>query len=152
MRTIGCGPIGAIASAMVASLVFHWQVKRWSRWIPEKSGKKKKNQLLKEYKNTLRAAKALSLAGFLIGLLCYKTGWLGGHDWRGAGIAFGLACFLPVAYIMLANIRHGTERIKEAMTAFVIDQKTPPKVLFVLMVLCFFGGVISVISLRLHPP
>jgi len=56
---------------------------------------------------------------------------MGDHDWRGLGIGFGLMSFLPVAYIAAANISHGTERIKEAMVAFVIDQKTPTKVLFI---------------------
>jgi hypothetical protein len=151
IRAIGYGPIGAILSAIIASLVFHWQVKHWSRWIPTKVGEKGKKQLLEEYKSTIRIAKTLSIAGFLIGCLFYATGWMGAYDWRGLGVGAGLASFLPVSYIVAANIMHGTERIKEAMVAFVIDQKTPPKVLFIFMGLCFVGGVVSAVSLLLRP-
>jgi ABC-type transport system involved in cytochrome c biogenesis permease subunit len=151
IRAIGCGPIGAILSAIIASLVFRWQVKHWSRWIPTKVGEKGKKQLLEEYKSTIRIAKALSIVGFLIGCLFYASGWLGKYDWRGLGVGGGLASFLPVSYIISANIMHGTERIKEAMVAFVIDQKAPAKVLFVFMGLCFVGGVVSAVSL-LHNP
>lgn len=151
IRAIGCGPIGAILSAIVASLVFHWQVKHWSRWIPAKVGEKGKKQLLQENKGTIGIAKALSIAGFLIGCLFYATGRMGNHDWRGLGVGVGLASFLPVSYIVVANIMHGTERIKEAMVAFVIDQKTPPKVLFIFMGICFIGGVASGVSLVLRP-
>jgi hypothetical protein len=151
IRAIGVGPIGAILSAIIAALVFHWQVKHWSRWIPTKVGEKGKKELLEEYRSTIRIAKALSIAGFLMGCLFYATGRMGNHDWRGLGIGAGLASFLPVSYIVAANIMHGTERIKEAMVAFVIDQKTPPKVLFIFMGLCFIGGVASVVSLVLRP-
>jgi hypothetical protein len=49
------------------------------------------------------------------------------HDWRGLGVGAGLASFLPVSYIVAANMMHGTERVKEAMVAFVIEQKLPPR-------------------------
>jgi len=58
--------------------------------------------------------------------------------------------FLPIAYIVAANIMHGTEKVKEALVAFVIDQKTPPKALFVFIGLCFVLGVVSAISLLLR--
>jgi len=151
VRAIGDGTTGAILSAIIAALVFHWQVKHWSHWIPTKIGEKGKKQLLEEYRSTIRIAKALSIAGFLMGCLFYATDQMGNHDWRGLGIGLGLASFLPVAYIVVTNIRHGTEKIKEAMVAFVIDQKTPPKVLFIFMGLCFIGGVASVVSLVLRP-
>jgi hypothetical protein len=151
IHSIGCGPIGAVISAIIASTVFHWQVRHWSRWIPSKCGEKGKNQLLKEYKNTNRIAKVFGLAGLFTGLLFYKAHWISDHDLRGLGVGAGLACVLPVSYIVAANIMHGTERIKEAMVAFVIDQKTPPKVLFIFMGLCFIGGVASVVSLVLRP-
>jgi len=151
IRAIGCGPVGAILSATIASLFFHWQVKRWSRWIPTKVSGKGKKRLLEEYKGIIRTAKALSLAGFLIGYLFYASGRMNKHDWRGLGVGMGLACFLPVFYIVTANILHGSERIKEAMVAFIIDQKTPTIVLFVFMGLCFVGGVVSAISLLFRP-
>jgi hypothetical protein len=151
IRAIACGPVGAILSAIIGSFVFHWLVKRWSRWIPTKVGEKGKKQLLQEYKNTLRIAKALSIGGFMIGFLFYASGWMDDHDWRGLGVGAGLASFLPVFYIVAANITHGAEGIKEAMVAFVIDQKTPTKVLFLLMGFCFVGGVVSAVSLLYKP-
>jgi ABC-type transport system involved in cytochrome c biogenesis permease subunit len=151
IRAVGCGPIGAILSAIIASLVFRWQAKHWSHWIPVKVREKGKKQLLEEYKSTIWIAKALSIGGFLIGGLFYANDWMDKYDWRGLGVGCGLASFLPVSYIVAANIIHGAEGVKEAMVAFVIDQKTPPKVLFAFMGLCFIGGVVSAVSL-LHKP
>jgi hypothetical protein len=151
IRAIGCGPIGAILSAIIASLVFRWQVKHWTRWIPTKVGEKGKKQLIEENKNANRIAKAFGLLGISAGSLFYINHWISDYDWRGLGIGAGLMAFLPIAYILMANIMHGTERIKEAMVAFVIDQKTPTKVLFFFMGLCFVGGVVSAVSLLRKP-
>jgi hypothetical protein len=60
--------------------------------------------------------------------------------------------FLPVAYVVAANITHGTEKVKEALVAFVIAQRTPPKVLFGLIGVCFITGVACAISVLLQPP
>ena len=151
IRSIGCGPIGAVISAIIVSLIFNWQVKHWSRWIPSKFGKKEKLQLLSEYKKTNRIAKVFGLVGFFTGLLYYKGHWMSGGDWRGMGIAFGLMASLPVGYIVAANVMHGTESVKEALVAFVIDQRTPPKLLFLFIGICFITGVICAISLLLQP-
>jgi hypothetical protein len=151
IRAIGNGTTGAILSAIIAGLIFQWQIKHWSRWIPAKVGEKGKKQLLEEYKITIQRATMLSIAGFLIGCLFYVTDWLADHDWRGLGVGLGLASFLPVFYIVAVTIMHGGEKVKEAMVAFVIDQKTPPKVLFIFMGLCFIVGVASVVSLLLRP-
>jgi hypothetical protein len=67
------------------------------------------------------------------------------------GIAFGLMASLPVGYIVAGNVMHGTESVKEALVAFVIDQRTPPKVLFVFIGICFITGVICAVSLLLQP-
>jgi hypothetical protein len=152
IRLIGCGPIGALISVIIASSIFHWQVKRWSHRLPSNFGKKEKTQLLKEYKNTNRIAKVFELAGISTVFIYYKGNSTTGSDWRGIGIAIGLMAFLPVAYIVAANVRHGTERVKEALVAFVIDQKTPPKMVFVFIGICFITGVICAISLLFQPP
>lgn len=143
--------IGAVLSALIASLLFHWQVKHWSRWIPANVGKKGKKQLLKENRSTLQIARAISIGGFLGGVIFYATGLMGDHDWRGLGIGLGLMVFLPVSYILAANVTRGSEKIKEAIVAYIIVQKTPPVVLFILSGLCFVGGVVSAVSLLLHP-
>jgi hypothetical protein len=152
IRSTGCGPIGAAISAIIASLIFTWQVKRWSHRLPTKFGNKAKDQLLKEYKNTNRIAKLFGLAGIFTMLLYYKNQHeMTGDDWRGIGIAVGLMAVLPVAYIFVANIMCGTEKVKEALVAFIIDQRTPPKVLVVFMGICFIIGAICAISFLLRP-
>jgi hypothetical protein len=147
IRAVGCGPILAILSAIVASVVFRWQVQRWSHWVPTKVGEKGKKQLLQENKDTIRIAKALSFFGFCVGCFFYVTGRMSKYDWRGLGVGGGLACFLPILYIIVKNITQGNEKMKEAFVAFVIDQKTPTKVLFAFMGVCLVGGVVSVVSL-----
>jgi hypothetical protein len=150
IRSIGCGPIGAFISAIIASLYFNWQVRHWSHQIPSKFHEKGKDQLLKEYKNTNRIAKVLGLAGIYSGFLYYR-GQEFTDDWRGIGIALGLMCFLPVVYVVAANIMGGTERMKEALVAFVISERTPPKVLFTFIGICFIVGVICAISWLIQP-
>ena len=150
IRSIGCGPIGAFISALIASMVFNWQVRHWSHRIPSKFHEKGKDQLLKEYKNTNRIAKALGLAGIFSGFLYYR-GQEFTDDWRGIGIALGLMCFLPVAYVVAANVMRGTERVKEALVAFVISERTPPKVLFTFIGVCFIIGVVCAISWLIQP-
>jgi hypothetical protein len=153
IRSIACGPIGGVISAIIGSLIFNWQVKRWSRWIPTKVGEKGKKQLLEEHKGTLRIAKVFGLVGLSTMLLYYrKNHEMTGRDWRGIGIAMGLMASLPVAYIVAVNIMQGTERVKEALVAFVIAEQTPPKVLFVFIGICFVTGVVCAISLLFQPP
>ncbi|MGO8764062.1 MAG: hypothetical protein ACLQSR_02875 [Limisphaerales bacterium] len=152
IRSVGYGPIGALISAVIASLIFNWQVKRWSHRIPSKFGEKEKDQLLKEYKNTNRIAKIFGLAGLYSAFIYYRGHSTTGSDWRGLGIAFGLMAFLPVAYVAGANIMHGTDRVKEALVAFVIDQRTPPKVLVLFIGIFFITGVACALSVLLQPP
>lgn len=152
IRSIGCVPIGAVISALIASLIFNWQVKRWSHRIPLKFGDKGKDQLLKEYKNTNRIAKVFALAGLFTAFIYYRGYSTTGSDWRGLGIAFGLMAFLPVAYVVATSIIRGTEAVKEALVAFIIDQKTPPRLLFVFIGICFITGVVCTISVLLQPP
>jgi drug/metabolite transporter (DMT)-like permease len=152
IRSIGCGPIGALFSAVIASIVFNWQAKRWAHRIPSNFGKKEKNQLVKEYKNTNRIAKVFGLAGLSTLFIYYSGHSTTGSDWRGLGMAFGLMAFLPVAYVVAANIVQGHERVKEALVAFIINERTPPRVLFTFIGICFIIGVICAISVLLQPP
>jgi hypothetical protein len=152
IRSIGCGPIGALFSATIASLIFNWQVKHWSHRIPNKFDKKNKIQLLNEYKITNRIARVLALAGISTMLIYYRNEHeVTGSDWRGIGIAIGLMAFLPVAYIVAANAVHGTERVKEALVAYLIYERTPPKEMFVFIGICFIIGLICALSVLLQP-
>lgn len=153
IRSVGCGPLGGVISAVIGSLIFNWQVKRWSHRIPTKFDGKEKNQLLKEYRVTNRIAKVLALAGLSTILLYYRKQheWTG-CDWRGIGIAVGLMAFLPVAYVVATNIMAGSEKVREALTAYIIDQRTPPKVVFALTATCSIIGVMCAISLLFWPP
>ncbi len=153
IRSIGFGPIGALISAIIASLIFNWQARRWAHRIPSKFGEKEKDQLLKEYRSTNRTAKIFGLAGLSTALLYYKgQHGMTGSDWRGLGIALGLMCFLPVAYIIAANIMQGTKKVKEALVAFIINERTPPKVLFIFIGVCCITGTICAMSCLLQPP
>ncbi len=153
IRTIGCGPIGALISAIIGSLIFNWQARRWTHRIPSKFGKKEKDQLLKEYGNTNRIAKVFALAGLFTALGYYRGQHeMTGRDWRGLGIALGLMCFLPVAYIVAANIIHGAKKVKEALVAFIISERTPPKVLVIFIGVCCIIGMICAVSCLLQPP
>ena len=151
IRSIGCGPVGAVASAIVASLLFRWQVKKWDRWVPMKFGGKGRAELLAEHKTTLRVAKVLSCVGICIGLLCYMSGWLNHYDWRGLGLGVGLMSILLIGYIVAANVMRGPRAMKEILVTFVISERTPPGLLIGVMLLCFVGGLVSAISLLLRP-
>ena len=118
--------------------------------MPAGFGGKEKEQLLREYKTINRIAKLFGLAGLFTAFIYYRGHATTGSDWRGLGIAFGLAAFLPVAYVIAANSLHGTQRVKEALVAFVIDQRTPPKLLFVVIGTCFITGLICAISVLLQ--
>jgi hypothetical protein len=63
-----------------------------------------------------------------------------------------LACFLPVAYVVAVSLKGGTEKVKEALVAFIINERTPPKVLFIFIGVCSVLGVFCAISLLLQPP
>ena len=146
IRSIVRGPIGGLILGIIACSIYNWQVKRWSRWIPPGFGKKGKVQLLEEYQSTHRIANVLAMIGLLTGSLYYrKNHWSTGSDWRGIGIAMGLMTFLPVAYIVAANIKYGAERVKEALIAFVIRQRMPTKVFIVFFGIFFINGVICAI-------
>ena len=151
IRSIVRGPIGGLILGIIACSIYNWQVKRWSRWIPTGFGKKDKVQLLKEYQTTHRIANVLAMVGILTSLLYYrKNHWMTGSDWRGLGIAIGLMTFLPVAYIVAANIRYGGERVKEALVAYVIRNRVPPKMFIVFVGIFFIIGAICAISVLLQ--
>ena len=150
IRSIVRGPIGGLILGIIACSIYNWQVKRWSRWIPTGFGKKGKVQLLEEYQSTHRIANVLAMVGLLTGSLYYrKNHWMTGSDWRGIGIAMGLMTFLPVAYIVAANIRYGTDRVKEALIAYVIRNRAPTKVFIIFVGIFFIIGVICAISVLL---
>jgi hypothetical protein len=87
------------------------------------------------------------MLGFCAGVLPYFTGWLGKYDWRGLGIAFGLACFLPLAYFVVTNAKSGDDAVRESLIAYAMWQKAPPRLLFSLMGLACVAGVVSAASL-----
>lgn len=151
IRSIGNGPIGAILSALVASIIFHWQVRCWAHRMPTKFGKKDKDRLLSEYKMTNRIAKVFGLAGIATLFVYYRGQSSTGKDWRGLGIAWGLACSLPVFYVVMANIGRGADKVKEALVAFVVDQITPPKVLFGIIAISVMIGLACAISCLFYP-
>ena len=115
--------------------------------MPVHFGAKDRQQLLEQYGSSIRVAHWLTVLGFCAGGLPYFTGWLGDHDWRGLGVAFGLACFLPLAYFVAANAGRGYEAVRESLIAYAMWQKTPPRLLFTVMGLGCLAGVVSAASL-----
>jgi hypothetical protein len=139
--------IRPILSGIIGAVIAGWLVTKWARWVPVKVGAKARERLLKEYRVTIRVANALAVAGLCIGLVCYWSGWLSKHDWRGLGLGAGLMSFLPIGFMVAANAPRGREAIKECLVTYAISQKTPTGLLFVLMVLMIIAGIVSAVSL-----
>jgi hypothetical protein len=137
-------------SAFIASILVAGLVKKWSKWIPVKVGKKGRSQLLEDHKITLRVAKAISIAGLLFVLFLCNCGRLNNHDLRGVGLALGIIAVSPISCILVANASRGIERIKEGMVALAISEKAPISVIFSLLAICFVAGVVSAVSLLLE--
>ena len=136
-----------IFSAIVGTGISWWLKTKWAGWVPVHFGAKDRQQLLEQYGSNIRVAHWLAVLGFCAGGLPYFTGWLGDHDWRGLGLAFGLACFLPLAYFVAANAGRGYEAVRESLIAYAMWQKTPPRLLFTVMGLGCIAGVVSAASL-----
>ena len=141
--------IRPIFSGILGAIIAGWLFTKWAKWVPATVGAKGREQLLKEHKATIRTANVLSLSGLCAGLLCYWSGWLGDHDWRGAGLGAGLMALLPILCLVGANVAQGAGAIKECMVTYAIAQKTPTVLLFTVMALLIFAGVLSAVSLFL---
>ena len=153
IRSIVRSPIDGLILGIIACSIYNWQIKRWSRWIPTGFGEKGKAQLLEEYQTTHRIANVLAMVGLLTGSLYYrKNHWMTGSDWRGIGIAMGLMTFLPVAYIVAVSVSYGSEKVKEALVAYVIRNRMPTKVFIVFVGIFFITGAICAISVLLQTP
>ncbi len=136
-----------VLSAIAGTAIAWWLKTRWAKWVPVHFGGKDRRELLEQHSSSIRVAHWLTVLGFLAGALPYLTGSLSKYDWRGLGVAVGLGCFLPMAYFAAANARGGVEAIKEALIAYAIWQKTPPRLLFPVMALLFLAGVLSAVAL-----
>jgi hypothetical protein len=150
LQALACGPAGAYISALVASLVFGWQAKKWARWVPQRVGKKGRDRLLQENKTVIQLAKALTVAGTGMLLLGIKLGWLGDNDWHVVGLFLGLLGILPLMTLLASGLGRGKEAFQEAMVAFAISERTPPGVLIGFMAVFGVIGLVSVISLLRH--
>lgn len=151
IQSFAKGQEAAYASAFIGSIVFHWMVRKWSRWIPVKVGQKGRVQLLKEHKNAIWTGKALTVTGIIVIMVGIKLGRLNNHDWRLIGLVLGMAGVIPVACMLATNVGRGAERIKEGMVALAISEKTPPGVLMWFIAFCFVAGLASTASLFFWP-
>ena len=136
-----------IFSAIVGTAISWWLKTKWATWVPVQFGTRDRKRLLEQYGSSIRVAHWLTVVGFCAGALPYFTGWLGDHDWRGLGVAFGLACFLPLACFVTANAGSGYDAVRESLIAYAMWHKTPPGVLFTVMGLGCVAGVVSAASL-----
>jgi hypothetical protein len=138
-----------ILSAIVGTAIAWWLKTKWARWMPVHLGTKDKEHLLKQYGRSIKVAHRLTVLGFCCGAFPYFTGWMNKYDWRGLGLAFGLSCFLPLAYFVATNAKKGDNAIRESLIAYAMWQKTPPRLLFSLMGLACVAGVVSAAFLLL---
>jgi hypothetical protein len=139
--------IRPILSGIAGALLAGWLTTKWARWVSVGVGRKGRERLLQEHKVTIRVANVLSFTGFLAALLCYWTGWLSDHDWRGLGLGAGLMAFLPIAFITVVFASRGPEMIKECLVTYAVSQKIPTVWFFTTLALLIIGGVISAFSL-----
>ena len=107
---------------------------------------------MQENARRIRVANRLSLLGCLGGFLLYFTAYLPSDDWRGLGVAAGLAAGLPFLWLIASSISGGAKNVRECLIAYTMSQKALPPILLGLIILCIAGGIVSAASLIINPP
>ena len=144
IRSIVSGILGAIGAG--------WLSNKWRHWMPSGCGSKSKSVIMRENAGRIRMAGWLALAGILVGLALDLSGHLFRYDWRGLGIAVGLAGGLPLLWLAGSSIGGGRRKFREGLVALAISQKTPIPILIGLSALCIAGGIAAAIGLVRSPP
>jgi hypothetical protein len=99
--------------------------------------------LLREHLVSRWLANALFYSGFLVGIVCIKTGVFSNDDWRGVALCLGAATTLsflslPASAIVLQRSP------REAIVAYAISQGLPLPLLYAVYMVAFAafcGGV-----------
>jgi len=130
-----------IISGLIAATIAGWLAVKWAKRLPHAKNQAKQRKLAKEQKGVILAANVGAGIALATGLILYLGGILDNRDWRGLGLMMGLMAFLPSLVIVICNLRGGAGQIRDGFMAYSLAQKTPPILLFSLMVLMFCGGL-----------
>ena len=130
-----------IISGLIGATIAGWLAIKWAKRLPHAKNEAKQRQLAREQKGVILAANVGAGIALATGLILYLGGILDNRDWRGLGLMMGLMAFLPSLVIVSCNLRGGVEQIRDGFMAYSIAQKTPPFLLFSLMILMFCGGL-----------
>ena len=133
--------IRPIISGLIGATIAGWLAVKWAKRLPHAKNQAKQRKLAKEQKGVILAANVGAGIALVTGLILYLGGILDDRDWRGFGLMMGLMAFLPSLVIVSCNLRGGGRQIRDGFMAYSLAQKTPPFLLFGLMILMFGGGV-----------
>jgi hypothetical protein len=114
-----------------------------ARWVPQICNGKSATFLIEENKVAIWLANALFFAGLLAGIAIYQLDFLPNDDWRGLAVGAGagsIAALIVLPALALASRRSA----KEAYVAYAISQKTPPILVYGILMACiaFFAAAI----------
>ena len=140
-------PLRPVLSGIAGGLIAWWVTAKWSHWIPNQVGAKDKRTLISENRWRVLVANAMFLGVLLIGIWAFKSGNVEPTNWAAAGLVFGLAFVLPVAFLCLSTVHLGSQRVQEVFVALAINQRTPMVVLYGLVALAFVALCVSVTAL-----
>lgn len=130
-----------IISGLIGASVAGWLAVKWAKRLPQAKNQAKQRKLATAQKGGILAANVGAGIALATGLILYLGGILDNRDWRGFGLMMGLMVFLPSVVIVSCNLRGGVGQIREGFMAYSLAQKTPPLLLFSLMILMFCGGL-----------
>lgn len=133
--------IRPIISGLIGATIVGWLALKWSKRLPHASNQPKQQKLAREQKGVILVANTGAGIALATGLILYFGGIVDDRDWRGFGLMMGFMAFLPSLVIILSNLRGGVRKIYEGFMAYSLAQRTPPFLLFTLMILMFCGGV-----------
>ena len=141
--------IRPIISGSIGGVIAIFLYNKWSKDLPKSFNNKSRSQLIRENKGIIRTANILFILSIAAAFLVYKFGIINRNDWRGFALFVGFGCFSPLICMYLFYITRGSKRVGEAFVAYSISQRTPAKLLFIIMLLgsiAFFAAIGSIIT------
>ena len=133
--------IRPIISGLIGATIAGWLAVKWANRLPHAKNQAKQRKLASDQKGVILAANVGAGIALATGLILYLGGILDNRDLRGIGLTMGLMAFLPSLVIVLCNLKGGVPKIRDGFMAYSLAQKTPPFLLFSLMVLMLCGGL-----------
>ncbi|MEM1158803.1 MAG: hypothetical protein AAGH72_11180 [Verrucomicrobiota bacterium] len=133
VRPVISGIAGSFIAAGILALL--------AKYLPYSNDLSRQRSIEGNHRRVTQFANVGAGIGIVTGLIFYLGGIFDSNDWRGFGIMMGLTGLLPVTVILFANLLDGTEQIREGFIAYSLSQKTPPVVLFPLLVGMIIFGI-----------